>query len=180
MVLLKFERRTKMETKMKVIKVIDNAMEVLRPLIGMLEVHAPHGKSDFSNARITWWDNEILVTYQKQIFSMGWLDIKKFNTDDVSLTSFEYHKQGDEYFINLSPEVTLFIPVIEIDTESVRINHQIVKLLPGQACIMPARVIHTPPFQNQEEKGVMLVFKKHNLDLVLVSITNPLQFKMEV
>ena len=164
---------------MEEIKVINDAMNVLGPLINMLEIHTPHGETDHSDMRITWWDDEVLVTYQKRVFSMGWLDVKKFGKNDVSLTSFEYHKQGDEYFINLFPEVTLFIPVIVVDAEDRMVDHQIVKLLPGQACIIPAGTIHAPPFQNQKEKGVMLVFKKYELDVVPVSIKKPLQFQIE-
>ena len=103
---------------MEPIRVINDAMEVLKPLIDMLELHTPHGNSDFSNMKIAWWDDEVLVTYQKRVFSMGWLNVKKFGVNNVGLASFEYHKEGDEYFINLSPEVTLFIPVIEIDAEN--------------------------------------------------------------
>lgn len=165
---------------MKIIQVIDNAIEVLSPFIGMLELHTPNADPDFSSNRITWWDDEVFVTYRKQIFSMGWLDVKKFGKNNVSLSHFECHQEGNEYFINLFPEITLFIPVIEIDDEDLITDHQIVKLLPGQACIMPARMIHAPPFQNQKEKGVMLVFRRHDLDLLRVSTRNPLQFQMEV
>lgn len=165
---------------MKTIEVIENAMAGLKPLIDILQLHVPDGRPDFEDTRITWRDDVVVVISQKQIFSMGWLDVKQFGKDDISLMHFEYHREGDEYFLNLSPDVTLFIPVIEIDKEDSIIAHQIVKLLPGQACIIPAGVIHAPPFQNQKVEGIMLVFKRHKLDLVPVITNMPLQFQMEV
>ena len=165
---------------MEVIKVIDNAIEVLKPLIDMLELSTPNTASDYSDLQITGWDDEVVVVYRKQIFSMGWLEVRKLGKNDVSLSYFERHPVGDEYFINLFPKITLFIPVIEIDREHNIIDHQIVKLLSGQACIMPARVIHAGPFQNQKEKGVMLIFKRYNLARVSVSTRNPFRFQLEI
>jgi len=160
------------------IKVFEDALRSLTPILSIMELHRPSGKPDFQNERVVWWDNEMIVPYQKRMFSMGWLDVKKFGKDQVSEDGFEFHKEGDEFFLNFSKTATLFLPVIEVDRDNNITGRQVIKLLPGMGCVMPARVIHTPPFQNEEDIAVMLVFKKYRLDLQPVTTRKPLEFDL--
>jgi len=164
---------------MEEIKVFKDALRFVTPILSIMELHRPSGTPKFENERIAWWDDEIIVPYQKRMFSIGWLDVKTFKKDQVSEDSFEFHKQGDEFFLNLSKTATLFLPVIEVDRGNNIVVHQIVELWPKASCVMPARVIHTPPFQNQEDIATVLVFKKYSLDLEPVVTKKPLEFDLK-
>ncbi len=161
---------------MEIIETIEDANVSLKPLVELFGLEQPQGDPEFSNERIQWWGSAGIVNVSNSKFIIGWLNVLKYGKDDVSLVDFEVHPKQNEYFYNDS-ETVLFLPVIEVNGTTV-IDQQIIELYPGSACIMPAGVVHAPPFQNDAGTATMLVVVNKEVKIDPVKANKPVEFDM--